>query len=196
VATAHAGGSGTLPWWPSGLWLGPVDLGAAVCATLGDVAPWTVSGVDRPPGQRAPSIILNACPLGDDGDPVWPGELEQLLGASGAGGGPSRVISILWSSWLGRGPSAVRAGRSALAVAVSRHWALRLAPTGTTVNAVAVPTGFPLAPAAPTAPVQVATGIHDLGHVIRFFGHPDNSYVIGQVVPLCGGEFIWSNHSA
>jgi NAD(P)-dependent dehydrogenase (short-subunit alcohol dehydrogenase family) len=189
----QAPGADPRPWWPSGLWLGPVDLGTAVCAALDDVTSWTVAGPDEPTDGTVPSIVLDALALCDDTETD---RLDRLLGASVAGPPPARVITILWSSWLGRGDSARRAGRSALALAMTRHWALRLAPTGTTVNAVAVPVGFPFAAPAPSAPAQVAAGIEDLGHVIRFFGHPDNGYVIGQVVPLCGGDFIWSNHSA
>jgi hypothetical protein len=85
--------------------------------------------------------------------------------------------------------------RSAAAVGLARNWALRLAPTATTVNTIALPEGFPDVSPPSTAPVPVATGLDDLAHVVRFFGHPDNGYVIGQLVSLGGGDFVWTNHS-
>jgi hypothetical protein len=228
----EAGRGGITPWWPAGLWLGPLDLGTALCAALGDVTTWTVAGpggpaddpaddpahdtaVDRaavtphdpaddpagvaahgPALDTAPSIVLNALALaeGDDLEERL-ARLDGLVGGMAAGGRPGRVITIVPGAWSGR-RSGPQAGRSAMALARSRHWALQLAPSGTTVNAVSVPAGFPDAPPAVSAPVQVTVGLDDLGHVIRFFAHPDNAYVIGQVVPLCGGDFIWSNHSA
>ncbi len=201
-------GGAAVPWWPAGWWLGPPELGRALCAGLGDVSAWTVGARVPPAGASPPSILLNALALADDAvDDHGPQDVEgagsdallrldPLVRAIGAGGSPGRVLTVIWSSWSGRGGSPRRCGRSALALALSRHWALELAPTGTTVNAVAVPDGFPLAPPSPTAPAQVAVGLEDLAHAVRFFGHPDNSYVIGQLVSLCGGDFIWGNHSA
>jgi hypothetical protein len=80
-------------------------------------------------------------------------------------------------------------------VAHSRHLALRLARSGTTVNAVAIPDPFPSLEPPPSAPIRTAVGIDDLAYVVRFFGHPDNGYVIGQLISLCGGDDVWANHS-
>jgi hypothetical protein len=174
-------------WWATGAWSGPVPLGEAVCATLGDVAAsWEF-------GPAPASVVLNASALDGQSDID---QLDEAYQRALAGTEPpARIISLVWDSWLGRGPTGVETARSAAAVGLARNWALRLAPTITTVNTIALPAGFPGAAPPATAPVPVITGIDDLAHVVRFFGHPDNGYVIGQVVSLGGGDFVWSNHS-
>jgi len=162
-------------------------LGEAVCATLGDVAAsWHIEAA-------AGSVVLNATALDDRSDIV---QLEDGYERALAGAEPTaRIISLVWDSWLGRGPTGMVTARSAAAVGLARNWALRLAPTATTVNVIALPVGFPDAVPPSTAPVPVMGGIDDLAHVVRFFGHPDNSYIIGQLISLGGGDFVWSNHS-
>jgi hypothetical protein len=174
-------------WWPTGGWIGPSGLGEAVCAILGDVAAsWEFGGAPA-------SVVLNATALDErsDIDRLEEAYRNVLAGAEP----PARIITLVWDSWLGRGPTGTETARSAAAVGLARNWALRLAPTATTVNTVALPPGFPGGPPPSTAPVSVATGIDDLAHVVRFFGHPDNGYVIGQLISLGGGDFVWSNHS-
>jgi hypothetical protein len=176
----------TAAWWATGTWIGPLGLGQAVCATLGDVAASWEFG-------PAAAVVLNATALDDRSDVE---QLEEAYQRALAGAEPpARIISLVWDSWLGRGPTGRETARSAAAVGLARNWALRLAPTGTTVNTVALPAGFPDAAPPSTAPVPVVTGIDDLAHVVRFFGHPDNGYVIGQLISLGGGDFVWSNHS-
>jgi len=162
-------------------------LGEAVCATLGDVAAsWQI-------GAAPALVVLNATALDDRSDIV---QLEDAYERALAGAEPpARIISLVWDSWLGRGSTGPLTARSAAAVGLARNWALRLAPTATTVNAIALPDGFPDAVPPSTAPLPVVGGIEDLAHVVRFFGHPDNGYVIGQLISLGGGDFVWSNHS-
>jgi hypothetical protein len=174
-------------WWPAGAWIGPADLGKSVCASLGDVAAtWEI-------GPAPAALVLNAVALDEHA------ELDQLEAvfeqAFARADPPARVISLVWDSWLGRGATGRGTARSAAAVGLARNWALRLAPSATTVNTIALPAGFPDATPPSTAPVPVAVGIDDLANVVRFFGHPDNSYVIGQVISLGGGDFVWSHHS-
>jgi hypothetical protein len=176
-----------VPWWPAGSWVGPTDLGQAVCDGLGDVAAsWEI-------GPAPAAVVLNAVALDEHSDID---QLEDVFEQAFARAEPpARVISLVWDSWLGRGSTGRGTARSAAAVGLARNWALRLAPAATTVNTIALPAGFPDAAPPTTAPVQVAVGIEDLANVVRFFGHPDNSYVIGQVISLSGGDFVWSNHS-
>src|ERR1019366_782104 len=170
----------TKPWWATGAWVGPSHLGPAVCAPLGDVAAsWRVTTVEVAMSGSPGSIVLNAAALEDDADID---ALEAVFeGAVGGREKPARIISLVWDSWLGRAPTGRGSARSAAAVGLARNWALRLAPAATTVNTIALPAGFPGAPPPPAAPVQVAAGIEDLAHVVRFFGHPDNDYIIGQL---------------
>ena len=184
-----------LAWWTAGSWVGPADLGQALCAQLGDVAAsWLLARPDEGIAGAAPaSIVLNAAALDDHADIDG---LEAVFDRALSGDErPARIISVVWDSWIGRGSAGRGTARSAAAVGLARNWALRLAPTGTTVNTIALPSGFPNGAAPSTAPVSVATGIDDLAHVVRFFGDPDNDYVIGQVISLGGGDFVWSNHS-
>jgi hypothetical protein len=78
-------------------------------------------------------------------------------------------------------------------VASTRATALALAPTGATVNVVVVPDGFPHAATSSSAPVQTAVGLDDLAHVVRYLLHPDNGYLVGQVLSVCGGDDAWGN---
>jgi hypothetical protein len=182
---------GTGSWWLAGDWIGPGDLGKAVCATLGDVAgSWNIG---PQVATAAGSIVLHAGALDDHADIDG---LEAVYERCLAGAEPpARIISLVWDSWLGRGSTGRATAASAAAVGLARNWALRLAPASTSVNIVALPDGFPDAVPAPTVPVQTPAGIEDLGHVVRYFGHPDNGYVIGQLISLGGGDFVWSNHS-
>ncbi|HEY2300412.1 MAG TPA: hypothetical protein VGH66_00885 [Acidimicrobiales bacterium] len=183
------------PWWPAGSWVGPAALGQALCAALDDVAgSWLLAQPDEGiAGAALASIVLNAAALDDHTDIDG---LEAVFdGALSGDERPARIISLVWDSWIGRGSAGRGTARSAAAVGLARNWALRLAPTGTTVNTIALPSGFPNGAPPSAAPVPVATGIDDLAHVVRFFGDPDNDYVIGQVISLGGGDFVWSNHS-
>ena len=183
------------PWWPAGIWVGPVDLGKAVCATLGDVAAsWEIGAAPPLPVLHpAASVVLNAVALDDHADidgleAVFEAPLPRPTRPPGS-------CRSCGTAWLGRGSTGRGTARSAAAVGLARNWALRLAPAATTVNIIALPDGFPDTAPLSDAPVQVAAGIEDLGHVVRYFGHPDNGYVIGQLISLGGGDFVWSNHS-
>jgi hypothetical protein len=194
-STAEGQHGAEVPWWPAGSWVGPSALGEALCATLDDVAAsWLLTRPDEGiAGAAAASIVLNAAALDDHTDIDG---LEAVFDHALSGDErPARIISLVWDSWIGRGSAGRGTARSAAAVGLARNWALRLAPTGTTVNTIALPSGFPNGAPPSAAPVAVATGIDDLGHVVRFFGDPDNDYVIGQLISLDGGDFVWSNHS-
>jgi len=133
-------------------------------------------------------VLVDASALSTDGAPG-----EGLVAVATGPRPPRRVVVVVSAAWLGRGAAPADSARAAAAVGLARHLALELAPTATTVNAVAVPLAFPGPPPA-SAPVRRDVGIDDLAHAVRFFGHPDNGYVMGQVVSLCGGDQIWSNH--
>lgn len=97
--------------------------------------------------------------------------------------------------------SATKAGMMGMA----RTWALELAPEGITVNVVApgpirtdmfydvVDEGSEKEKAiAAGIPVKRLGESNDVARAVRFFAEPDNSFVTGQVLYVCGGTSVGS----
>jgi len=97
--------------------------------------------------------------------------------------------------------SATKAGMLGMA----RTWALELAPVGITVNVVApgpvrtdmfhevVPAGSDQERAlAAAVPVRRLGEAADVARAVRFFVEPDNGFVTGQVLYVCGGTSVGS----
>jgi NAD(P)-dependent dehydrogenase (short-subunit alcohol dehydrogenase family) len=98
--------------------------------------------------------------------------------------------------------SATKAGM----IGMARTWALELAPFGITVNVVApgpigdtdmfrdvVPAGSERESAiAKSIPVGRLGRSEDVAHAVSFFADPNNSFVTGQVLYVCGGASIAS----
>ena len=97
--------------------------------------------------------------------------------------------------------SATKAGMLGMA----RTWALELAPVGITVNVVApgpvrtdmfhevVPAGSDQERAlAAAVPVRRLGEAADVARAVRFFVDPDNGFVTGQVLYVCGGTSVGS----
>jgi 3-oxoacyl-[acyl-carrier protein] reductase len=95
--------------------------------------------------------------------------------------------------------SATKAGM----IGMARTWALELAPQGITVNVVApgpiqtdmfhevVPADSPkVAELAASLPVRRLGQAGDVARAVRFFAAPENSFVTGQVLYVCGGTSL------
>lgn len=104
-----------------------------------------------------------------------------------------RVVHVVPLRWLGRAARPADAGVAAFVVAAARARALRQAPARCTVNTVVVPDEFPGAPPPASAPIRRPIDVADLTHALRYLLDPDNDYVTGQVVSICGGDDAWSN---
>jgi NAD(P)-dependent dehydrogenase (short-subunit alcohol dehydrogenase family) len=89
---------------------------------------------------------------------------------------------------------------------MARTWALELAPAGITVNVVApgpiadtemfrevIPEGSERETAlAKSIPVGRLGRGDDVARAVMFFADPDNSFVTGQVLYVCGGTSVAS----
>lgn len=98
--------------------------------------------------------------------------------------------------------SATKAGM----IGMARTWALELAPDGITVNVVApgpigdtemfrqtIPAGDPREAAiAKSIPVGRLGRADDVARAVMFFADPENSFVTGQVLYVCGGASVAS----
>jgi hypothetical protein len=172
-------------------WLGSSALGHAAASALG-VPLRTVPPCSDDHDTAPPVAVIDATALDPRADVASAcAYVESMLASPEP---PERVVHIVPLAWLGRG-SPGDAGRAAYVVAHARASALRAAPTTTTVNTITVPAGFPDAAPTLSAPVKVAAGIAELGHALAFFLDPDNTYVVGQTLSICGGDDAWGNHS-
>ena len=97
--------------------------------------------------------------------------------------------------------SATKAGMMGMA----RTWALELAPEGITVNVVApgpirTDMFYDVVDEGSEKEKVIAAGIPvkrlgesvDVARAVRFFAEPDNSFVTGQVLYVCGGTSVGS----
>ena len=89
---------------------------------------------------------------------------------------------------------------------MARTWALELAPHGITVNVVApgpirstdmfhdvIPAGSERERGlAASIPVKRLGEPQDVARAVRFFVEPDNGFVTGQVLYVCGGASVGS----
>ena len=74
-------------------------------------------------------------------------------------------------------------------VGMARTWALELASSGITVNSVAP---GPVLKIAESIPVGRIGEPEDIARTVMFFSNPDNSFVTGQTLFVCGGTSITS----
>ena len=115
-----------------------------------------------------------------------------------------RIVSISSRAILGKPARTVYSATKAAMVGFTRTWALELGPHGITVNAIAPgPVITELfqknnpPDVAQRIISQAAVGragtVEDVGRAVLFFAHPDNGYITGQVLHVCGGTSLTVN---
>ncbi len=128
---------------------------------------------------------------------VLPGMRERKFG---------RIVLISSRAALGLQTRTVYSATKAGMVGMARTWALELAPAGITVNVVApgpiadtemfrevIPEGSEREAAlAKSIPVGRLGCGDDVARAVMFFADPDNSFVTGQVLYVCGGTSVAS----
>ena len=128
---------------------------------------------------------------------VLPGMRERKFG---------RIVLISSRAALGLQTRTVYSATKAGMVGMARTWALELAPAGITVNVVApgpiadtemfrevIPEGSERETAlAKSIPVGRLGRGDDVARAVMFFADPDNSFVTGQVLYVCGGTSVAS----
>ena len=116
-----------------------------------------------------------------------------------------RVILLSSRAALGAQTRTSYSATKAGMLGMARTWALELAPVGITVNVVApgpvrtdmfhevVPAGSDQERAlAAAVPVRRLGEAADVARAVRFFVDPDNGFVTGQVLYVCGGTSVGS----
>ncbi len=117
-----------------------------------------------------------------------------------------RIVFISSRAALGLQTRSAYSATKAGMLGLARTWALELAPVGITVNVVApgpirgtrvfhevVPAGSEReATLARGIPVQRLGEPEDVARAVAFFVHPDNSFVTGQTLYVCGGASVGS----
>jgi 3-oxoacyl-[acyl-carrier protein] reductase len=128
---------------------------------------------------------------------VLPGMRQRAFG---------RIVLISSRAALGLQARTVYAATKAGMIGMARTWALELAPLGVTVNVVApgpiqdtemfrevIPAGDAREAAlAKAIPVGCLGRSDDVARAVLFFADPQNSFVTGQVLYVCGGSSIAS----
>ena len=128
---------------------------------------------------------------------VLPGMRERKFG---------RIVLMSSRAALGLQTRTVYSATKAGMIGMARTWALELAPFGITVNVVApgpiqdtemfrevIPAGSEReAAVAKTIPVGRLGRSDDVARAIMFFANPENSFITGQVLYVCGGASIAS----
>lgn len=128
---------------------------------------------------------------------VLPGMRERKFG---------RIVLISSRAALGLQTRTAYSATKAGMIGMARTWALELAPSGITVNVVAPgPIGDTemfreVIPAGDQREVAIAKSIpvgrlgssDDVAGAVMFFADPENSFVTGQVLYVCGGASIAS----
>ena len=128
---------------------------------------------------------------------VLPGMRERKFG---------RIVLISSRAALGLQTRTVYSATKAGMVGMARTWALELAPAGITVNVVApgpiddtemfrevIPAGSEREAAlAKSIPVGRLGRGDDVARAVMFFADPENSFVTGQVLYVCGGTSVAS----
>jgi len=117
-----------------------------------------------------------------------------------------RIVLMSSRAALGLQTRTVYSATKAGMIGMARTWALELAPDGITVNVVApgpigdtemfravVPAGDPREAAiAKSIPVGRLGRSDDVARAVMFFADPENSFVTGQVLYVCGGASVAS----
>jgi 3-oxoacyl-[acyl-carrier protein] reductase len=128
---------------------------------------------------------------------VLPGMRERKFG---------RIVLISSRAALGLQTRTAYSATKAGMVGMARTWALELAPAGITVNVVApgpiadtemfrevIPAGSERETAlAKAIPVGRLGRGEDVARAVMFFADPDNSFVTGQLLYVCGGTSVAS----
>lgn len=128
---------------------------------------------------------------------VLPGMRQRAFG---------RIVLISSRAALGLQARTVYAATKAGMIGMARTWALELAPLGVTVNVVApgpiqdtemfrevIPAGDAREAAlAKAIPVGRLGRSDDVARAVLFFADPQNSFVTGQVLYVCGGSSVAS----
>lgn len=119
--------------------------------------------------------------------------------------GFGRIVNMSSRAVVGLANRTVYAGTKAAIIAMTRAWALELGPSGITVNAIApgpvvtdmltadIPenseTFSKLSASLPTRRLGTAD---DIARATLFFADPENSWVTGQTLFVCGGASLGS----
>jgi NAD(P)-dependent dehydrogenase (short-subunit alcohol dehydrogenase family) len=117
-----------------------------------------------------------------------------------------RIVLMSSRAALGLQTRTAYAATKAGMIGMARTWALELAPDGITVNVVApgpigdtdmfrqaIPAGDPREAAiAKSIPVGRLGRSDDVARAVMFFADPENSFVTGQVLYVCGGASVAS----
>lgn len=119
--------------------------------------------------------------------------------------GFGRIVLVSSRAALGLATRTAYAASKAGLIGLARTWALELGGDGITVNAVApgpietdmfyeiVPRGSPQAArVTQTIPVRRLGQPADVARAVMFFAAPENGFVTGQVLYVCGGTSIGS----
>ncbi len=128
---------------------------------------------------------------------VLPGMRERKFG---------RIVLISSRAALGLQTRTAYSATKAGMIGMARTWALELAPSGITVNVVApgpiqdtdmfrevMPSGGEREAAlARSIPVRRLGRSDDVARAVMFFADPDNSFVTGQLLYVCGGASVSS----
>ena len=133
---------------------------------------------------------------------------DRAGGAAGhaTNGEFGRIVLISSRAALGLPTRTVYSATKAGMIGMARTWALELAPSGITVNVVApgpiadtemfrevIPAGERARAAlAEAIPVQRLGRSDDVARAVMFFADPENSFVTGQVMYVCGGASVAS----
>jgi 3-oxoacyl-[acyl-carrier protein] reductase len=132
--------------------------------------------------------------------------LTQAALPSMRAAGFGRIILISSRAALGLATRTAYSATKAGMIGMARTWALELAPDGITVNVVApgpiretemfhdvVPADSPREEALAAAiPVKRLGVPDDVAQAVMFFAAPENSFITGQTLFVCGGSSIGS----
>lgn len=119
--------------------------------------------------------------------------------------GFGRIVNMSSRAVVGLANRTVYAGTKAAIIAMTRTWALELGPSGITVNAIApgpvatdmltndIPEGSEIyQKLSASLPTRRLGKAEDIARATLFFTDPENSWVTGQTLFVCGGASLGS----